>query len=91
MGRLAWHALIAGGWPEVAPRYVFNTRALTNDAPYFAAYVKTGDLPRVTDRLELLQDEWGYLLTSLPAFSAIRVRTMREFAGVAAATVRPSA
>ncbi len=31
-------------------------------APYFAAYVKTRDLPRVTDRLELLQDEWGYLL-----------------------------
>ena len=41
---------------------MFNTHALTNDAPYFAAYVKTGDLPRVTDRLELLQDEWGYLL-----------------------------
>ena len=62
MGRLAWHALIAGDWPQVASRYVFNTRALTNDAPYFAAYVKTRDLPRVLDRLELLQDEWGYLL-----------------------------
>ena len=62
MGRLAWHTLIAGGWPKVADRYVFNTRALTNDAPYFAAYVKTADLPRVLDRLELLQDQWGYLL-----------------------------
>ena len=62
MGRLAWHALVAGQWPEIAQRYVFNTRALTNDAPYFAAYVKTADLPRVLDRLELLQDEWGYLL-----------------------------
>ena len=62
MGRLAWHSLIAGDWPQIADRYVFNTRALTNDTPYFAAYVKTGDLPRVTDRLELLQDEWGYLL-----------------------------
>ncbi len=62
MGRLAWHALISGAWPEVAQRYVFNARALTNDAPYFAAYVKTADLPRVLDRLELLQDEWGYLL-----------------------------
>ena len=41
---------------------MFNVRALTNDAPYFAAYVKTRDLPRVLDRLELLQDEWGYLL-----------------------------
>ena len=62
MGRLAWHALIAGQWPSIADRYVFNTRTLTNDAPYFAAYVKTADLPRVLDRLELLQDEWGYLL-----------------------------
>jgi hypothetical protein len=62
MGRLAWHALVAGGWPEIAARYVFNTRKLTNDAPYFAAYVKTKDLPRILDRLELLQDEWGYLL-----------------------------
>jgi hypothetical protein len=35
---------------------------LTNNRPYFAAYVKPGDLPYVTDRLELLQDEWGYLL-----------------------------
>ncbi|HYC25127.1 MAG TPA: hypothetical protein VEC58_03725 [Roseiarcus sp.] len=62
MGRLAWHSLINGGWPEIAKRYVFDTRVLTNDSPYFAAYVKTADLPRVLDRLELLQDEWGYLL-----------------------------
>ena len=62
MGRLTWHALINGGWPQIAERYVFNTRKLTNDAPYFAAYVKTKDLPRILDRLELLQDEWGYLL-----------------------------
>jgi spermidine synthase len=62
MGRLAWHALVTGQWSEIAPRYVFSARALTNDAPYFAAYVKTADLPRVLDRLELLQDEWGYLL-----------------------------
>ena len=53
---------VAGEWPQIADRYVFNTRALTNDAPYFAAYVKTAYLPRVLDRLELLQDEWGYLL-----------------------------
>ena len=62
MGRLAWHALMSGTWPDVAARYVFNARTLTNDSPYFAAYVKTRDLPRVLDRLELLQDEWGYLL-----------------------------
>jgi len=62
MGRLAWHALITGDWPSIAGQYVFNTRPLANDAPYFAAYVKTADLPKVLDRLELLQDEWGYLL-----------------------------
>jgi hypothetical protein len=62
MGRLAWASLINGQWPQIAQRYVFDTRILTNDHPYFAAYVKTKDLPRVLDRLELLQDEWGYLL-----------------------------
>src|SRR5215470_5260118 len=62
MGQLAWHHLVHGGWDEIAERYVFDTRPLTNKRPYFAAYVKPGDLPRVTDRLELLQDEWGYLL-----------------------------
>ena len=62
MGQLAWHHLVHGGWDDIADRYVFDTRPLTNKRPYFAAYVKPGDLARVTDRLELLQDEWGYLL-----------------------------
>lgn len=62
LGRIAWHALIHGGWEDFAQRYVFDTRPLSNDRPYFAAYVKPGDLPRITDRLELFQDDWGYLL-----------------------------
>lgn len=62
MGRMAWHHLVHGGFDAIAARYVFDTRPLTNNRPYFAAYVRPGDLPRVTDRLELLQDEWGYLL-----------------------------
>jgi spermidine synthase len=62
MGRLAWHYLISGGWEDLASRYVFDTRVLTNDRPYFAAYVRPGDLPRTLDRLDLFQDEWGYLL-----------------------------
>ncbi len=62
MGRLAWHSLIFGGWDEVAQRYVFDIHPLTNDRPYFAAYEKAGDLPNITDRLELFQDDWGYLL-----------------------------
>ena len=61
MGRLVWHYLMLGGWDEIASRYVFDTRALTNDRPYFAAFVKPADLPRTTDRLDLFQDEWGYL------------------------------
>jgi hypothetical protein len=62
MGQLAWHHLIHGGWDEISERYVFDTRPLTNSRPYFAGYVKPGDLPRAIGRLELLQDEWGYLL-----------------------------
>ena len=59
-----------------ATRYVFDTRPLTNDRPYFAAYVKPGDLPKIIDRLELLQDEWGYLLLwatlAIAAICAVR-------------------
>ena len=62
LGRLAWQALVNGDWPKIARKYVFDTRMLTNEQPYFAAYVKPQDLLRVSDRLELLQDEWGYLL-----------------------------
>ncbi|MDP3158404.1 MAG: hypothetical protein Q8N31_00185, partial [Reyranella sp.] len=62
LGRLAWHYLIDGGWQKVADEYVFDTRILTNHQPYFAAYIKVGDLLKFTDRLELVQDEWGYLL-----------------------------
>jgi len=63
LGRLAWHYLIEGGWQqEVADKYVFDTRILTNHQPYFAAYIKVPVLLKFTDRLELVQDEWGYLL-----------------------------
>lgn len=62
LGRLAWHYLIYGGWQKVADEYVFDTRILTNHQPYFAAYIKVPDLLKFTDRLELVQDEWGYLL-----------------------------
>jgi spermidine synthase len=62
LGRLAWHYLVNGGWQKVADDYVFDTRILTNHQPYFAAYIKVKDLLKFTDRLELVQDEWGYLL-----------------------------
>ncbi len=73
LGRLAWQSLIAGSWEELSKRYVFDVRPLTNDRPYFAAYIKPGDLGRVADRLEAVQDEWGYLL--LWATLAIAVAT----------------
>jgi spermidine synthase len=71
MGRLTWHYLVHGGWPEIARQYVFDARPLTNDRPYFAAYIKPFDLPKILDRLELVQDEWGYLLLWATLFVAI--------------------
>jgi spermidine synthase len=62
LGRIVWQKLLFGGFDTIAERYVFDSRALTNDRPYFAAYIKPFDLPRILDRLELVQDEWGYLL-----------------------------
>ena len=62
VARLAWRALVSHDWPAFADAYLFDTRPLTNDRPYFAAYVKPQDLTRTVDRLELFQDEWGYLL-----------------------------
>ncbi len=62
LGRIAWQRLVDGGWNQVADDYVFDSRILTNHQPYFAAYIKVKDLLKFTDRLELVQDEWGYLL-----------------------------
>lgn len=73
LGRLAWQGLIRNEWAGFAQRYVFDVRPLTNNLPYFAAYVHPADLPRTTDRLELFQDEWGYLL--LWATLAIAIAT----------------
>ena len=62
VGRIAWHHLIKGSFGPIADAYVFDSRPLTNSHPYFAAYVKPGDLLKTTDRLDLFQEEWGYLL-----------------------------
>ncbi len=62
LGRLAWYYHVHGGWQKVADDYVFDTRILTNHQPYFAAYIKVKDLLKFLDRLELVQDEWGYIL-----------------------------
>lgn len=60
--RLIWHELMNGEWAGMADQYVFDTRPLTNDQPYFAAYVRPGDLDKTLDRLDIFQDDWGYLL-----------------------------
>ena len=62
LARAAWSALLADDWPTFASTYVYDLHALTNQRPYFAAYLRPASLPRVLDRLDLLQDEWGYLL-----------------------------
>lgn len=62
LARFAMHALINGKFDDFAREYVFRTEALTNDRPYFAAYLKFADLPNFLDKLDIVQDEWGYLL-----------------------------
>lgn len=62
LARLVWHDLIYGGYPSLGDQYVFDTKPVTNDQPYFAAYVRPADLGKTIDRLDLFQDDWGYLL-----------------------------
>ena len=62
LSQAAWQALIRDDWKGFSERYLFDVRPLTNSHPYFAAYVFPKDLPKIVDRLELFQDEWGYLL-----------------------------
>jgi hypothetical protein len=62
ISRLVWHDLMNGQWEGTADQYVFDTRPLTNDRPYFAAYVRPADLGKTLDRLDIFQDDWGYLL-----------------------------
>lgn len=62
LSQVAWQSLIKDDWKGFSERYLFDVRPLTNNHPYFAAYVFPKDLPKITDRLELFQDEWGYLL-----------------------------
>jgi len=62
LARLVWDHLVRNDWPQIAENYVFDTSPLSDTQPYFAGYLRPSDLPRVLDRLEILQDEWGYLL-----------------------------
>lgn len=62
LARLVWHSLARGKGTDATLAYVFDTRPLSDDRPYFAGYVRPADLPKTLDRLEIMQDDWGYLL-----------------------------
>lgn len=62
LARLAWQGLVQGGRADVTGQYMFDVQPLTDDRPYFAGYIRPGDLPRTIDRLDTVQDDWGYLL-----------------------------
>jgi spermidine synthase len=59
--RLAWRDIVDNRWRDFADQYVFDSRLLTDDRPYFAGYVKIGDLIPALSQLDQLQDDWGYL------------------------------
>jgi spermidine synthase len=71
--RLAWRDLVTNRWRNFADRYVFDSHPLTDDRPYFAGYVKFGDLIPALSQVDQLQDDWGYLaiwVTLAMAFAA---------------------
>jgi spermidine synthase len=53
---------LKGEFDVVQRKYVFDTRPLTNERPYFAGYIKALDIPAFLDQLDAVSDEWGYLL-----------------------------
>lgn len=60
--RVMLYHLMNGEFAKVQKDYVFDTRPLTNDRPYFAGYIKAHEIPNFLDQLEAVSDEWGYLL-----------------------------
>ncbi|MGE5146740.1 MAG: hypothetical protein ACM3N5_08320 [Candidatus Eiseniibacteriota bacterium] len=60
--RLVLNHLMKGDMSLVNSEYVFDTKPLTNDRPYFAGYIKVLDIPSFVDKFEIVSDDWGYLL-----------------------------
>ncbi len=60
--RHAAYRFLTGDFDLVDDGYVFDSRELTNDRPYFAGFVKAGDIFKFLNKLESINDEWGYLL-----------------------------
>ncbi|MEI7904057.1 MAG: hypothetical protein WCI43_01420 [Candidatus Firestonebacteria bacterium] len=47
---------------EFASKYVFNVSAITDDRPFLAGFVRFKDIGGFIGKLEMIADEWGYLL-----------------------------
>lgn len=62
LARLIWQGLVRGGAADVTSHYVFDVQPLTDNRPYFAGYIRPADLSKTLDRLDTVQDDWGYLL-----------------------------
>ncbi|MBF0295014.1 MAG: hypothetical protein HQL96_07465 [Magnetococcales bacterium] len=60
--RLMLDRMIHGDAGEVVTAYPFDITPLSDDRPYFAGFVRLPDLPAFAGRLEVISDEWGYLL-----------------------------
>jgi hypothetical protein len=76
VARLTWFSLLHGSWDDFKKNYLFDASPLTNDRPYFAAYVRPNDLPLTLDRLDLFQDEWPTLLLWMTLAIAAGASTM---------------
>lgn len=62
LARLFWHDLMTGQGAKVLRSYVFDVHPMTDDRPYFAGYIRLSDLRKTLNRLDIVQDDWGYLL-----------------------------
>ena len=60
--RIAADRFIGGQAAQVERDYVFRVPPLTDDQPYFAGFVKLGDILKFRGQWEVISDEWGYLL-----------------------------
>lgn len=60
--RMMLDRMIHGTGEEDIKAYPFDIAPLTDDRPYFAGFVRLGDLPHFAGRLDAISDEWGYLL-----------------------------
>ncbi|MEO5347035.1 MAG: hypothetical protein H7834_11745 [Magnetococcus sp. YQC-9] len=60
--RLMLDRMIHGEDAKLIAAYPFDIMTLSDDRPYFAGFIRLQDLPSLVDRLEIISDEWGYLL-----------------------------